>query len=165
MNDPPVTHPTGITVEIVGINMGSQGHSCEQHEACGTILEEDSVVRFRRCQVVVNGKETSAIAAYLVSDGIDTCRVGYLPRHLVKHSKYYDGVLAQITELYGEDCDSPMKRRKFHHNRGCCVAALISCMDDKTIQEIKKEKRTVNPKDEGFPQAAKKLRLENSEDI
>ena len=72
------THPTGETVEIVGTASSTQGRHCHQHDICGAVLKEDVVVRLRKVQVVVDGKEESAIAAYFVSDGIDQCRVGFL---------------------------------------------------------------------------------------
>jgi hypothetical protein len=73
-------------------------------------------------------REESAIAAYLVSDGIDQCRVGFLPRHFVPHSRSFDGVLAQVTEVYTVTSDSAIKRRKCLHNMGCCLATIISEM-------------------------------------
>jgi hypothetical protein len=73
-------------------------------------------------------REESAIAAYLVSDGIDQCRVGFLPRHFVPHSRSFDGVLAQVTEVYTVKSDSAIKRRKCLHNMGCCLATIISEM-------------------------------------
>ena len=127
------THPPGITVEIVGIESDTQGRKCEEHDICGSVIAEDVVVRFRKVQIIVNGVEESAIAAYHVSDGIDRCRVGFLQRHLVKHWKKYDGVLAQIIEVYSQDSESPTRKRKFHRNKGCCVAAIISCLNNDAI--------------------------------
>jgi len=135
-------HPTGITVEIVGTESNTQGRSCEEHDICGSVMAEDIVVRFRKVQVVVDGKEESAVAAYLVSDGIDRCRVGFLQRHLLKHWKQYDGVLAQVIDVYSEDSGSPTSRRKFHRNKGCCVAAIISSLSDDTINQMSNQKRT-----------------------
>jgi hypothetical protein len=122
-------HPSGITVEIVGIESSTNGRSCKEHDICGSILTEDIVVRLRKVQIV-NGKgvEETAIAANWVSDGIDRCRVGFLQRHLIKHCRRYDGALAQITEIYTADSESPMKRKKNRHNLGCCIAALISTL-------------------------------------
>ena len=134
-------HPTGITVEIVGTQANTQGRSCEEHDTCGSVLAEDTVVRFRKVQVITNGKEESAIAVYHVSDGIDCCRVGFLQRHLVKHWKQYDGVLAQIIDVYCKQSESPSIRRKVHHNKGCCVAAIISSLSVDTISEIARQKR------------------------
>ena len=42
------------------------------------------------------------------------------------HSRSFDGVLAQVTEVYSITSESPIKRKKCRHNMGCCLAALIS---------------------------------------
>ena len=88
-------HPQGITVSIVGTNYGTNGRNCEEHDVCGSVLKLDMVVRLRRVQVHVNGKEETAIAAILITDGIDSCRVGFLERHLIKHYKRYEGCLVK----------------------------------------------------------------------
>ena len=120
-------HPAGITVEIVGIEASGNGRSCDQHDVCGSVIDEDIVVRLRKVQIMnSSGKEETAIAAYLVSDGIDQCRVGFLQRHFVAHARSFDGVLAQVTEVYSITSDSPIKRKKCRHNYGCCLAAIIS---------------------------------------
>jgi hypothetical protein len=95
-----VFHPTGITVAIVGTESPTQGRSCDEHIVCGSLLCEGNVVRFRKVQVVINGEEQSAMAVYLVLDGINRCRVGFLPRHLLKHWKRYEGVLLECTSIY-----------------------------------------------------------------
>ena len=76
-------HPSGIVVEIVGMGISCQGHSCEEHDFCGEVLKEDVVVRFRKIQLMVEGKEEMAIVAIWVTDWINRCRVGFVPRHLV----------------------------------------------------------------------------------
>ena len=132
MADPIVSrHPPGIVIQIVGTEMGSNGWSCEEHTVCGSILEEDMVVRLRKVQVVVEGREETAIACYWVSDGVDRCRVGFLMRHMVAHAKRYDGALAQVTRVFSgdvEECSSREERRLFHAKRGCCDATIISSL-------------------------------------
>ena len=92
-----VFHPPGIVVEIVGTEAGDQGRSCKEHPAnCGEVLEPDVVVRLLKVQVMVEGREETAIAVVWVTDGMDCCRVGFLPRHMVKHAARYDGSLAQV---------------------------------------------------------------------
>ena len=113
-------------------------------------MAEDVVVRFRKVQVIVEGKEEPAIAAYLVSDGIDCCHVGFLQRHLVKHWKQYDGVLAQVTDVYSNDSGSPTSRRKFHHNKGCCIAAIISLLSDNTIKQMSQQKRSAETDNDDY---------------
>ena len=105
-------HPWGRTVKIFGIQSPGNGRSCKEHPICGRVLQEDSVVRFRKVQVLIDGKEESVIAAFWVSDGVDRCRVGYLPKFHVTHWKSLEGALAQITEIYTEDSDSPTKQQK-----------------------------------------------------
>jgi hypothetical protein len=96
---------------------------------CGSVLGDDTVVRLRKVQIInSSGKEETAIAANLVSGGIDQCRVGFLQRHFVAHARSFDGVLAQVTEVYSVTSDSSIKRKKCRHNMGCCLGALISEM-------------------------------------
>ena len=64
-------HPPGIVVEIVGTLMGDRGRSCEEHSVCGSVLEEDMVVRLWKVQILVDGFEETAIACYWVTDGIE----------------------------------------------------------------------------------------------
>ena len=71
-------HPWGQTVEIFGIESPTNGRCCEEHTICGAVLTEDSVVRFRKVQVIINKKEESAIVVFWVSDGVDQCHVGFL---------------------------------------------------------------------------------------
>jgi hypothetical protein len=104
-------HPTGITVNIVGIEASNRGRSCEEHAICGSVLLEDAVVRIQKVQILNNdGEEESALTAYWILDGIDCCRVGFLQRQLVKHWEEYDGRIAQIVEFY-KDAESETKRK------------------------------------------------------
>jgi hypothetical protein len=143
-------HPSGITsIKIVGTEVSSNGRACGTHNVCGSDLCDAVVVRLRKVQILnTDGAEETAIAAYLVSDGIDQCRVGFLPRHLVSHAKKYDGALAQITELYTRESKSSSKRKKYHHNRGCCVAAIISSIPlqaDSTTPAPSKGRQALEP--------------------
>jgi hypothetical protein len=122
-------HPSGVVVEIVGTERGDQGRSCEEHPLnCGVVMEDDVVVRLRKVQVLVEGREETAIAAVWVNDGVDRCRVGFLPRHMVKHAARYDGALAQCVRVFSADANvsDTAERRAFHRNHGCCLAAIIS---------------------------------------
>ena len=48
-------HPSGVRLEIVGINESNRGRSCEQHRCCGRIVTLDMVLRLRKVQIM-NGK-------------------------------------------------------------------------------------------------------------
>ena len=93
-------HPSGVIVDVVGIEEPSRGQSCEEHATCGDIMEVDTVVRFLAIHILnYKKKEETAIVAYWVTDEVDRCRVGFLPRFCIKHKSDFDMKLAQITEL------------------------------------------------------------------
>ena len=69
-------HPSGISVDIVGIEASDRGRSCEKHTCCGSLLSPDVVVRFRAIQLEKEDEgdgvvETTAIAVFHVTGGID----------------------------------------------------------------------------------------------
>ena len=134
-----MAHPSGIVVDIVGTNMTTNGRSCECHSCCGSVLEEDMVVRFRLVQVIVKGQEEDALAVYWVTGGVDRCRVGFLPRHLVKHHTDYNLKLAQITTLLKQS-DNATERASGHHRGGVVRATLIQ-VDSKSVSTTKSKKR------------------------
>ncbi len=110
---------------IVGIRASSNGRCCEEHDVCGSVLKIDSLVWFKSVQVVINGKEQTAIAVYWVTDGVDQCCVGFLPWYTVKHKELYEGKLAQVIEFL-EESNFPGNRAKSHRSRGVCHAAVVS---------------------------------------
>ena len=123
--DKPI-HPCGILIEIVGTMMSCQGRSYKEHKICGDVLKEDVVVRLCKLQLMVEGKEETAIAAIWVTNGVDRCRIGFVPRHTMKHTVRYDGALAQVTRVLSDDaetCDL-VERRLFHRN----IASIISTL-------------------------------------
>jgi hypothetical protein len=79
-------------------------------------------------QILVKGQEETAIAAIWINNGIDRCRVGFLPGHMVAHAARYDGAVVQVTHVFSNDptfCNSA-ERRMFHKNKGCCLAEIIA---------------------------------------
>ncbi len=112
-------HPNGVVVEIVGMEVGDRGRSCEEHpNKCGKMLAEDVAVRLWKVQIQVEGQKETAIAAYWVTDGVDCCHVGFLPRHMVKQAGCYNGALAQVTRVFNADptCCNTAECRAFHKN-------------------------------------------------
>ena len=136
------SHPCGDTVEIVGVNSPTNGRSCEEHPICGEVVIEHVVLHLRMVQVLMNKQEQSAIAAFWVSDGIDCCRIGYLPKAYVKNWKQYDGALVQVVGVHSGDSDSPMKHKKFHRSHGLAVAVIISSTEP-CCPVTKKQKQTL----------------------
>ena len=69
-------------------------------------------------------KET-AIAAYWITDGVDRCRVGFLPRHCVRQANNFDGRLVQVVTMCANS-ENPRHRQFARWNRGACHAADIT---------------------------------------
>jgi hypothetical protein len=100
------------------------------------VLKEDIVVRLQKIQLMVEGKEETAITAIWVTGGIDRCHVGFVPRHMMRHAARYDGALRQVTRVFSSDpetCDS-IERRLFFKNKGYCRASIISTLPGTTMQ-------------------------------
>ena len=108
--------------------MSCQGRLCEEQEHCGDVLREDSVVRLRRVQLMVEGKEEMAMAVFWMSDGIDCCHVSFLLCHLVPCAALYNGALAQVTHVFNgnpDECNSA-ECHMYHKNKGYAHAVIIS---------------------------------------
>ena len=135
-------HPSGITVDIVGIDASDSGRSCHVHKCCGSVIAQDVVVRFRSVQLLRDdGDEAVALAAYHVTGGVDGCRVGFLRRHLLRYKDEYDGRLAQVTEVFDDKSESPSDREKHHRNKGCCRAVLIEAEYREAVTPPNKRKK------------------------
>jgi len=127
-------HPPGMILEIVGTAGIDCGRSCEEHKCCGSVLREDVVVRIRKEQILVpdfisgmgTKKERTALTVNWVSDGIDRCRVGFLPHAYVAQGKLFDGVLCQVVEVIEKNDPSQARRSKYHSNKGYAKVAVIS---------------------------------------
>jgi hypothetical protein len=63
--------------------------------------------------------EETAIAAHWVTDGVDRCRVGFLPRHCVRKAEYFDGRLVQVVTMCANS-ENPRHRQFARWNRGAC---------------------------------------------
>jgi hypothetical protein len=133
-------HPDGLTIDIVGIIASNRGLNCNDHPFCGEIVQLDIVVRFCCDMIYVTGstnggpgREEPAIVVSWVSDGIDACRIGFLPRHMNHHVVRYDGVLGQIPETFSANHHNHAVREKWHRNMGFCRASVISPLNGDAI--------------------------------
>ena len=115
-------------IDIVGTETNENGRSCHAHEVCGEQLVPGSKVRIRRETYIspTTGDEEDSLVAYVVGDGVMTCKVGYLPRHLaIRRGDDYDGMYAHVVEVYSTRSRNITKRQKRHRNLGCCVAKIL----------------------------------------
>jgi hypothetical protein len=65
------------------------------------------------------------LTVYVMGDCTMTCKVEFLPQHLVVRADAYDGVYGRIISVYSDRCMNVLKREKFWRNRGCCIACVL----------------------------------------
>jgi len=84
----------GTMIDIVGTETNENGRSCHAHKVCGAQLVPGSKVRIRKETYIspTTGYKEDCLVAYVVGDGMITCKVGYLPRHLAtRRADDYNG--------------------------------------------------------------------------
>ena len=116
----------GTLVDVVGTTANNRGRSCPRHSCCGSQVVERSTVVFRCEQLVFRDqREEDVIAVYLISHGVMTCKVGFLPAHLNHRARDYNGLVAHVVSVYSDRCTNLVKRQKFRRNHGCCAAKIV----------------------------------------
>jgi hypothetical protein len=118
----------GMMIDIVGTETAKNGRSCHAHEVCGAQLAPGSKVRIRKETYIspTTGDEEDCLVAYVVGNGLMTCKVGYLPSHLsIRRADDYDGMYARVVKVYSARLVNITKRQKCHRNLGCCVAKIL----------------------------------------
>jgi hypothetical protein len=116
----------GTLVDVVGTTANNRGRSCRRHSCCGSQVVERSTVAFRREQLVFRDqREEDVIAVYLISHGVMTCKVGFLPAHLNHRARDYNGLVARVVSVYSDCCTNLVKRQKFRRNHGCSAAKIV----------------------------------------
>ncbi len=70
-------------------------------------------------------KEDMALTVNWVSDGIDRCHVGFLPKAYIPHAELWDGILCQVVFVGAADNPSSIVRRQCHHIVGMRIAVIL----------------------------------------
>ena len=100
--------------------MPCQGRSCEDHPfGCGVeVLRRGVVVRFWHERMMVECCEEDTLGVFLVKDGIDSCKVGFLPRYLVPRMKMFNGAVAQVVEMIDPEDSNKFVQKRYEKFRG-----------------------------------------------
>jgi hypothetical protein len=70
-------------------------------------------------------REETTITVNWVTDGVDRCRVGFLPKSFVATGSVYDGVLCQIVYVGSILSTDKAEAKKFHAKGGFALASVI----------------------------------------
>ena len=135
---PPPVHSSGVVIDIVGTIKNDCGCYCEEHpDGCSAaVIVDDIVVYIQKEQILIEDfllgkvkmREQTALTFNWVSDSIDRCHVGFLPKAYVQHAKLWDGALLQVVFVGALDDLSSIIHRKYHHYCGYAWAAVISAL-------------------------------------
>jgi hypothetical protein len=125
-------------IDVVGVDNGSHGRHCENHEVCGHFVKANDYLYCKwAVQKFDSGELESCVQVYkLAADGHAGCHVGYLPRRLIKASrdkddvrkkdggKRYNGVwLKVISDL--RLSDNSAERSRSHRNFGIVYCHVV----------------------------------------
>ena len=80
-------------------------------------------------------REETAITVNWVTDGIDRCRVGFLPRAYMLDDAIYNGILFQATEVFGKNDPSCAIHEKWNKNKGFARVKVISPLSDGVLSK------------------------------
>lgn len=123
-----VPAPTDFAdIEIVGLSSCTSGRSCEIHDCCGKSVVVGDCLRLVRTIVFVNDKNEDAVKLVKISDGMETCTVGFVPKVWVPLKKVQRniGQFAIVKELYSES-SSAFKREKSKQNCGMASVYFLN---------------------------------------
>ncbi len=89
-------HSSDVVLDIVGMIKNDCGRYCEEHpDGCGVaVIVDDIVVCIQKELILVEDfllgkvkmREQTTLTINWVSDGIDRCCVGFVPKVYVQHS-------------------------------------------------------------------------------
>ena len=72
--------------------------------------------------------EEDTLGVFLVKDGIDSCKVGFLPRYLVPRMKMFNGAVAQVVEMIDPEDSNKFVQKRYEKFRGFCRCVLLTVM-------------------------------------
>ena len=79
-------------------------------------------------QVSGYDKTPSMLTNELIESGIDSCKVGFLPRFMMPRAPIFDGAVAQVVQMYGPDDTNKHVRKRWMTMKGYCRAVLLTVM-------------------------------------
>ena len=125
----------GSHVNVLGTGESQRNHTCKYHKDVpyGSQLRVGSFVCFHKTRFAWHDrKDKDVLEVFVVKQGIQRCKVGYLPKHLVARANRSNGLCTRVVKIYSRDpvtCDNVAKRQKFHRNVGCCLEMILGMRD------------------------------------
>ena len=115
------------------MGIGDRGRSCKEYSICGRVIAPDVlVVRLVKEEIQVGDNFEVAISVYWVTDSVERCRVGFLPRFMIPY--------ADSSMDYWHRWPMFLIRAWHHHQLGRRYTTIMgSVMQQFLIQELLSE--------------------------
>jgi hypothetical protein len=116
-----------VDLEIVGLFGSNNGRSCCIHKQCGMAVKVGDVFRLKDTVVTINNKTEIAVKAVKISDGVEGCTVGFVPRIILQTPILARNIncFCVVKELYDQS-ESAFLRQKSHRNLGMAGVVLLN---------------------------------------
>ena len=72
------------------------------------------------------GQWWNDLEVYLVVDGVETCKVGYLSKEFCGEAVYLDNKYIMVDDVFTENDEDVDRRRKFYHCYGYALGTILS---------------------------------------
>jgi hypothetical protein len=72
------------------------------------------------------GQWWNDLEVYLVVDGVDTCKVGYLSKEFCGEADYLDNKYIRVDDVFTENDEDVDRHRKFYHSYGYALGIILS---------------------------------------
>ena len=66
------------------------------------------------------------LEVYLVVDGVETCKVGYLSKEFCGEADYLDNKYIMVDDVFTENDEDVDRRRKFYQCYGYALGTILS---------------------------------------
>ena len=102
-------------IHIEGLTNGGLSCNCDMHDVYGSAVYSGSIIVLRHV-VSVRGDE---LHAFLVRDGLDTCKVGFAAKcHAEKDAEFLNGLFLQVTSIITTESAAVEDRHRMYTNYG-----------------------------------------------
>jgi len=72
------------------------------------------------------GQWWNDLEVYLVVDGVDTCKVGYLSKEFCGEADYLDNKYIRVDDVFTDSDEDVDRRRKFYQFYGYALGTILS---------------------------------------
>lgn len=113
-------------MEILGLKENNNGRKCHMHSTCGEQVVPGCMLLLKPTIIQNTSNQAEyAIAASIMVEGVEKCRVGFVGREFHIFRSRYEHKLVEVVEVL-EKSSNTAHRRRSHANRGIATAFCLN---------------------------------------